>query len=328
MSKNLELIATLLLLTVMSLLLFFGLGATTITDPEEALYAEVSREMYHAGSAVVPTLGGADFFEIPPLHYWTQMLGFKLFGINSLGARALNALCGLITVLILFFSARSPLGSRGAFYGALVLGSSVLVIYLSRVAMPDMLLTMFLVISVASFWHAVERTLKKDQGGSFLFWVSYLAGGCTMLSKGAFGLLVLMVTAVIYLVLVRRIGLLFRKNLFLPGAFIIVIVGCSWYVVLLGFIHPDGFELAKELFSKQLLGMFSRTLEGHSAPFSSSPRRPAAWLFPLVLLSAAGGGQRRRPLRSRSRLALHPAVCYFFTREPFFPAVQRVQAAQ
>ena len=88
-----------------------------------------------------------------------------------------------------------------------------------------------------------------------------------MLSNGIFGLLVLTVTAVIYLLLVRRIGLLFRKNLFLPGASIIVIVGCSWYVSL-GFIHPDGFELAKEIFLKHLFGMFSQTTEVISTPFS------------------------------------------------------------
>ncbi len=265
MSKSLELIATLILLTVMSLLLFFGLGGTVITDPEEAVYAEVSREMYSASAAVVPTLGGDDFFEIPPLQYWTQMLGYRLFGINSLGARAINALCGLTTIMILFFSARSPLGSRTAFNSALILGSSVLVIYLSRVAMPDMLLTLFLVISVAGFWHAVERTLK-GQDGSFLFWVSCLAGGGAMLSSGPFGLLILMVTAVIYLLLGRRIGLLFRKNLFLPGAFIIII-GCSWYVML-GFVHPDGFGLAKEIFLKHLFGIFSRTVEADPTPLS------------------------------------------------------------
>ncbi len=264
MSKSFELIATLILLTVMSLMLFFDLGSTIIADPEEAVYAEVSREMYLASEAVVPTLGGAEFFEIPPLQYWTQILGYKFFGINSLGARAINALCGLTTIMILFFSARTPLGGRTAFNSALILGSSVLVVYLSRTAMPDMLFTMFLVISVASFWHGVERTIK-DQSGSFLFWTSCLAGGFTLLSKGPFGILVLMVTAVTYLLFVRRIGLLIRKNLLLPGA-LIIIVGCSWYV-LLGFIHPNGFELAKELFSKHLFGMFSAGMEVNSTPF-------------------------------------------------------------
>ncbi len=265
MSKSFELIATLILLTVMSLLLFYGLGSTIIADPEEAVYAEVSREMYLASEAVVPTFDGAEFFEIPPLQYWTQMLGYRLFGINSLGARAINALCGLTTIMILFFSARIPLGGRTAFNSALILGSSVLVVYLSRVAMPDMLLTMFLVISVASFWHGVERTIT-DQDGSFLFWTSCLAGGFTMLSNGPFGVLVLMVTVVIYLLLVRRIGLLFRKNLLFPGALIIAIVGCSWYVVL-GFIHPDGFELAKELFIKHLSDRFSDAMAVNSTPF-------------------------------------------------------------
>ena len=301
MSKSLELIATLILLTVMSLLLFFGLGTTSITDPEEAVYAEVSREMYQAPTAVVPTLGGDEFFEIPPLQYWTQMLGYRLFGINSLGARAINGLCGLITIMVLFFCARSPLGSRTAFNSALILGSSVLVVYLSRVALPDMLLTMFLVISVASFWHAVERTLQ-GQGGRFLFLASCLAGSCTMLSSGPFGLLVLLVTAVIYLLLVGRIGLLFRKDLFLPGAFIIVIVGCSWYVML-GFVHPDRFELAKEIFSKHLFTMFSRTPEVNSAPFSFYLVVLLLGFFPwfcyLPLAAANGAGLFGRDPASR-----------------------------
>lgn len=265
MSKIIELLYPLILLTVFSLLLFFHLGDTTVIDYDEGVYAEVSREMYLAGEPVIPTLNGEDFFEKPPMLYWAQMLGYKLFGINPLGARAVNGLCGLITILTVFFSARAPLGSRTAFNTAVILGSSILFVYLSRVAMTDMLLTMFLTICLVTSWYGVERAIK-NQGGAFLFWIGCLAAGCAMLSKGAVGALFPATAAVIYLLSIKRIGLLFRKDWLLPGAFILVMVGFSWYL-LLGFLHPEGFGFMKDLFMKHHVGRFSSAMEGHSGPF-------------------------------------------------------------
>lgn len=265
MSKIIEIIYPLILVIVFSLLLFFNLGSTTVIDYDEGVYAEVSREMYLASEPVIPTLNGEDFFEKPPMLYWSQMLGYKLFGINALGARAINGLCALATVLILFFSARIPLGSRTAFNSSLILGSSFLFVYLSRVAMTDMLLTMFLTICLVSSWYGVERSIK-GQNGHFLFWFGCLAAGGAMLSKGAVGAFFPVITAVIYLISINRIGLLFKKNWLLPGTLILVMVGFSWYL-LLGFLHPEGFGFMKDLFLKHHIGRFSSAMEGHSGPF-------------------------------------------------------------
>ena len=265
MLKIIETSYPLILLTLFSLLLLFGLGNTTLLDYDEGAYAEVSREMYLASEMVIPTLNGEDFFEAPPMLYWTQMLGFKLFGINTLGARSVNALCGLVTILILFFGSRGVLGSRTAFNASLILGSSFLFVYLSRVAMTDMLLTMFLTICLISSWYGVERAIR-NQGGALLFWFGCLAASCAMLSKGAVGALFPVITAVIYLLSINRIGLLFRKNWLLPGTLTLVGVGFSWYL-LIGFLHPEGFGFMKELFIKHHLGRFSSAIEGHSGPF-------------------------------------------------------------
>jgi len=264
MSKITELVYPLILLTVFSLLFLFGLGNTIIIDYDEGVYAEVSREMYLESEPVIPLLNGEEFFEKPPMLYWAQMLGYKLFGTNALGARVVNALCGLATVMIIFFSARIPLGNRTAFNCSLILGSSFLFVYLSRVAMTDMLLTMFLTITLVSSWYGVERALR-GHGGHVLFWIGCLAAGCAMLSKGAIGALFPVVTAVVYLASINRIGLLFKKNWLPPGAFILVAVGFSWYL-LLGFQHPDGFSFMKELFMKHHVGRFSQAMEGHSGP--------------------------------------------------------------
>jgi len=265
MYKIIETVYPLVLLTVFSLLLFYNLGDTTVIDYDEGVYAEVSREMYLASEMILPTLNGEDFFEKPPLLYWSQMLGYSLFGINSFGARSINALSGLATILILYFGARGPLGSRTACNASLVLGSSFLFVYLSRVAMTDMLLTMFLTICLISSWYGVEQAMK-NRGGAKHFWLGCLAIGCAMLSKGAVGALFPIITAIIYLLSIKRIGLLFRKNWLVPGTLILAAVGFSWYV-LLGLLHPEGFRFMGELFMKHHLGRFSSAMEGHSGPF-------------------------------------------------------------
>ncbi|MEE4166007.1 MAG: glycosyltransferase family 39 protein [Desulfocapsaceae bacterium] len=288
MSKQNQLIAALTLLVVFSLLFFFHLGATLVTEPEEAVYAEVSREMYRDSEAVMPTLNGNGYFAQPPMLYWSQMLGYELFGINSLGARSVNALCGLATILIFFFCAGTPLGIRTAFNSAAILGSSVLFVYFSRVATTGMLLSMFLVISIVSFWFAVERSIA-ERNAHLLFLVSAFAGGCAILCTGPSALLFPAVTFIVYLISVRRVSLIFRLDTMLPAAAILLVTGCSWYVML-GFIHPGGFEFAKELFTRHLFDWFPQAAE--AAPFFSSIAVLLIGLFPWVFylpLAAAHG---------------------------------------
>ena len=126
MQKLSELVYPILLLLVFGLLFFFNLGATTVMDYDEGVYAEVSRAMHLRGELVVPELNGTGFFEKPPMLYWLQMGGFELFGRTPLGARFFNALTGLATLMIFYFGARSPLGNRTAFNATLILGSSII----------------------------------------------------------------------------------------------------------------------------------------------------------------------------------------------------------
>ena len=264
MVKLSQLIYPALIILLFSLLFFFKLGATTVIDYDEGVYAEVSKEMFLNKTFILPTLNGKDFFEKPPMLYWAQLAGYQIFGINSLGARMFNTLGGLATLLIIFVSARGPLGNKTAFNSVLILGSSLVYVYLSRVAMTDMFLTLFLTICLVSFWSGVERELDGRDGHIF-FWWSCFAAGCAMLSKGVIGALFPIVTALIYLLLLNKIGLLFKKKWFFPGTVILVLVGFSWYLML-GFLHPEGFEFMKDLFLKHHVGRFSSVMEGHSGP--------------------------------------------------------------
>ena len=265
MNRILSILYPAALLLVFSLLYFTGLHKPAVIDYDEGVYAEVSRAMFERQELVIPELNGEGFFEKPPLLYWAQMLGYKWFGVTPLGARFINGVAALATLLVFYFGSVAPLGRRTAFQATLLLGSSIIFLYLARVAMTDMLLTFFLVSCLIVSWHGVERFLAHGSGAP-LFWLGCLAAGLAMLSKGAIGALFPVVTALIYLISIGKPTLLLKRNWFFPGTLILVLTGFSWYL-LLGLFHPDGFAFMKELFLKHHLGRFSSAMEGHGGPF-------------------------------------------------------------
>ncbi|KPA13048.1 glycosyl transferase family protein [Candidatus Magnetomorum sp. HK-1] len=252
------------LLILFGSLFFINLGGPYVIDNDEALYAEISREMYQVSDWITPKFNREDCFLKPPMLYWTQILGYKMFGVTALGARFINAISGIATIMILYFGARIPLGCRPAFNTSLILGSSFIFVYLSRIAHTDMLLTMFFTLCLVTSWYGVERVLK-GRNGTVLFWIGCLAAGFAMLSKGAIGVLFPALTSVIYLISIKRPGILFQKTWLVPGTIIMLTVGFSWYLIL-GFSHPDGFDFIEELFMNQHLSRFLNAMEGHSGP--------------------------------------------------------------
>ncbi|MGI9537410.1 MAG: ArnT family glycosyltransferase [Desulfocapsaceae bacterium] len=264
MNRVLTILYPAALLLVFSLLFFTSLHKPEVIDYDEGVYAEVSRGMFEQHELIIPELNGEGFFEKPPMLYWAQMLGYKIFGVTPLGARFFNGVAALLTLLVFYFGSAPPLGKRNAFQATLLLGSSVIFLYLARVAMTDMLLTLFLVSCLVISWNGVERFLDNKDGAP-LFWLGCLAAGLAMLTKGAIGALFPILTALIYLVSIGKPALLFRRKWFLPGTAILILSGFSWYL-LLGIFHPDGFEFMKELFIKHHVGRFSSAMEGHGGP--------------------------------------------------------------
>ena len=102
------LLATLLACTVLLPLL----GHKPLTNWDEGIYAEISREMLSLG-VIVPHWNYQPWFEKPPLMLWITALFFKLFGIHEFWARAGSALAGSTL-------AGSALGCATASAGALL----------------------------------------------------------------------------------------------------------------------------------------------------------------------------------------------------------------
>jgi 4-amino-4-deoxy-L-arabinose transferase-like glycosyltransferase len=91
------------IIAVAALLLFVpGLGSVHLFDWDEINFAEIGREMLATGDYLRPQIDFKPFHEKPPLFMWMQAAGMSLFGVNEFAARVPNAICGVITLLVLF----------------------------------------------------------------------------------------------------------------------------------------------------------------------------------------------------------------------------------
>jgi 4-amino-4-deoxy-L-arabinose transferase-like glycosyltransferase len=79
------------------------LGGVHLFDWDEINFAEVSREMILTGEYLRPQINFEAFWEKPPFFFWLQSLSMHIFGVNEYAARFPNAICGIITLVLLYY---------------------------------------------------------------------------------------------------------------------------------------------------------------------------------------------------------------------------------
>ncbi|MCS7195781.1 MAG: phospholipid carrier-dependent glycosyltransferase, partial [Aquificaceae bacterium] len=62
-------------------LYFFKLGSFQVWSPNEAFYAEATRQMLQSGDFLNPYYNGELRLNKPPMTYWLVSLGYLLLGV-------------------------------------------------------------------------------------------------------------------------------------------------------------------------------------------------------------------------------------------------------
>jgi len=168
---------------------FYGLGDYGIINGNEALYVESAREMVISGQWAIPTLNGLPYLEKPPLFVWLLTIAGHLGNSIELTPRWVTAGAALLLTLgIVRFSVLLRIGNRG-FAAAYVLVMSLGVDIMSRVAMPDLLLTTLFALGCFSFLVAL-----RDGSVQYTRFAAALLGAASLvkgpLSLALFGLIV------------------------------------------------------------------------------------------------------------------------------------------
>jgi 4-amino-4-deoxy-L-arabinose transferase-like glycosyltransferase len=204
--------------------LFWRLGAPTFWDPDEAHYAETSRELLQTGDWLAPSYNEQPFFDKPILFHWLQAASMAVAGSNEFGARLAPALGALALVATTAWLGTVLVSFEVGFVAALLLAASPAVFALARYAILDTVFTAFLFGGVS----LVAVAALKDR--PHLQWPGYVSIALSVLTKGplsivlcgfAFGLALLVSTN-----LRRRLLALH----FVAGLFIVLALPTPWFV--------------------------------------------------------------------------------------------------
>lgn len=196
MNKSLRLLPWLLFAALLPAMLL-----RDFTPSNELRYLSIADEALRDGHFFAFTSHGAAYADKPPLYLWIVMAGRWLFGGHYMGFLALfSFLPALVILRTMDRWTRGVLNERARLVGALMTMTSGLFIGLAVVLRMDMLMCMFIILSLHAFWrlYTGEGNTRRDRILFPLF--AFLA----LFTKGPVGLLVPLLSTVVFLVAQRQ----------------------------------------------------------------------------------------------------------------------------
>jgi 4-amino-4-deoxy-L-arabinose transferase-like glycosyltransferase len=250
-----------LFIFIIALALFFpGLGNVHLFDWDEINFAESAREMLLTEDYSRVQINFKPFWEKPPLFIWIQALSMKVFGVNEYAARFPNAVCGFLTLCIIFFIGKKWHNERIGWYWVIGYACSILPHLYFKSGIIDPFFNLFIFTSL----YFIIEVLKSDVSKKRLI-NSGLAGLClglAILTKGPVALLIVLLTVFIY-IFIQRFSVKIRPlEIIMTGLFALLIT-FVWF----------GFETIKngfwflETFITYQIRLFKTEDAGHGGPF-------------------------------------------------------------
>ncbi len=188
----------LLIILISGLLFVPFLGASHLFDWDEINFAEASREMLLTGNFTQTQIDFQQFWEKPPLFFWLQSASMRIFGINEFGARFPNAVCGMITLLVLFSIGKKLKGRKFGWLWVCFYACSILPQFYFKSGIIDPWFNLFIFLSIYFFICYLQCGFSIR-----LLFYSALLAGLAMLTKGPAALLVIGLSFGVYFISVR-----------------------------------------------------------------------------------------------------------------------------
>lgn len=268
---------------------FFRLGSTTLFDVDEAVFAEAAKEMVESGNWITPTYNGENRYDKPILFYWLMAVSYKIFGINEFAARFPSAMASLLLVLSVFFFVRHSINESNAFYTAISLVLSVYIFIYSHAAVTDMTLTLFITLSLFSFYlwrreDAIPTVKPPFKKTNLYIYGFYLFSAFAFLTKGLIGIVFPFGIAISYLLVTEGFAGI-KKTFSLKGVVLFIAISAPWYVAQLAI---NGQEFIRQFFIKHHLLRYRGVISGHRGPIFYYIPVLIIGLFPWIAFLPSG----------------------------------------
>ena len=229
---------------IASLLFIPFAGGVHLFDWDEINFAECAREMIVTSDYLNVQINFKPFWEKPPLFIWLQVLSMKAFGINEFAARFPNAICGIVSLLVIFNIGKKLFDVRFGLVWVLVYAGSILPHFYFRSGIIDPWFNLLIFLSIWFFVRLNEAEAQLSGRSKFInaaLWGVFT--GLAILTKGPTALLIVgLVAGIAYLNdLLRLAGISPRLLKFLPefklrisdiAVFLLftILVGGSWFL--------------------------------------------------------------------------------------------------
>ena len=152
------------------LYLLVGVFDHELWPPIEQAVAGVTWEMYTDGEIAVPKINGIPYLEKPPLAYALSFLSCKIAGGLSAGfVRLPAALCGLLSLAVLFWISRRLYGEAAAWVSTYLCATTSTFYDMMHRASSDSVALFFIILCFALFLRTLDRESSSgrtaaDQG--------------------------------------------------------------------------------------------------------------------------------------------------------------------
>ena len=249
-----------LIIAVAGAILFVPfLGTTHLFDWDEINFAEASREMLVTNNYAIPLINFEPFWEKPPLFFWLQILSMKVFGINEFAARFPNAVCGIITLIILFRAGKKLLNERFGWTWVLMYAASLLPHFYFKSGIIDPWFNLFIFLSI---FHLAAYTGTTHNNKIRHASLAGLFAGLATMTKGPVAVLIIALCFAVFL-LVRRFRTVLKAGHIILFLFVASIIGSIWFIAL----WATGQQHIITEFIQYQIRLFQTEDAGHGGPF-------------------------------------------------------------
>lgn len=163
---------------IICILTFIHNGTVSLWDQDEAAYAGFAKNMIESGNYLIPEFVWSEIHRKPPLHFWSIALSYKIFGISEFALRFFSAIAISGVYFLIWFWGKKLFSPTVSKVATIVLGTSLLIPFLAKVAVTDALMLLFSTICALSLISILNQPKIKFV---LLFWSSFALG---LLTKG------------------------------------------------------------------------------------------------------------------------------------------------
>jgi hypothetical protein len=234
------------------------LGQVHLFDWDEINFAESAREMLLSGDYITVQINFEPFWEKPPLFIWFQVISMKIFGVNEFAARFPNAVCGILSLIVLYNTGRKLYNEKFGIYWMLAYAGSVLPFFYFKSGIIDPWFNLFIFLSNIYFLYFLHADSKKRK---YLILSGFILG-LAILTKGPVALLIFILSFIIYLFF-RRFKLNANITDVLLFTLVTAVSGGFWF--LLEIINGNAHVIGD--FINYQIRLFSTQDAGHGGFF-------------------------------------------------------------